>query len=166
MNAPITAPSALAPLSARQRDTLDFIVTSLRARGYPPTLREIGAALEVRSTNGISDHLHALERKGYLDRGDRLSRGMRLTDAALAEYEGSLPIAPAPVVIDAPIPTHRLMAWLVARALDAGVVPFSQMRAALGVDAAEMRDLAAQGRAIDDELRAKATTPATGGTST
>ena len=71
MNAPITAPRALAPLSARQRDVLDFIVTSHRARGYPPTLREIGAALEVRSTNGISDHLHALERKGYLDRGDR-----------------------------------------------------------------------------------------------
>ena len=164
MNAPITAPALKAP-SARQRDVLDFIVAFDRDHGYPPTLREIGAALNVRSTNGISDHLRALERKGYLTRNERLSRGLRLTDAAAQAY--AVPDAPpAPCAPAAPIPTHQLVAWLVARALDAGVVPFSQMRAALGTDDAEVHELAAQGRALDDAMRATTATPTAEGTPT
>lgn len=162
MNAPVVPAPALKPPSARQRDVLDFIVAYRRECGYPPTLREIGAALNVRSTNGITDHLRALERKGYLTHGAMLSRGLRLTAAAVAEYDAH-EAPPAPCAPASPIPSHQLVAWLVARALDAGVVPFSQMRAALGADDAEVRELTAQGRAIDDAMRA---TPTAEGTPT
>jgi len=65
-------------LTDRQRAVLDYIETSIHARGYPPTLREIGNHLGIRSTNGVNDHLRALERKGYLTREDMKSRTLRL----------------------------------------------------------------------------------------
>jgi repressor LexA len=65
-------------LTERQRAVLDFISTSIQRRGYPPTLREIGNHLGIRSTNGVNDHLRALERKGYLTREDMKSRTLRL----------------------------------------------------------------------------------------
>lgn len=65
------------PLTERQQAILDFIQHSIRTRGYPPTLREIGAKMGIRSTNGVSDHLRALERKGYLRREDKMSRALR-----------------------------------------------------------------------------------------
>jgi repressor LexA len=65
-------------LTKRQAQTLDFIRQSIEERGYPPTLREIGEFMGIRSTNGVNDHLRALERKGYLRREDMKSRALRL----------------------------------------------------------------------------------------
>jgi repressor LexA len=64
-------------LTARQMQVLEFIRQSIHDRGYPPTLREIGAHMGIRSTNGVNDHLRALERKGYLTREDMKSRALR-----------------------------------------------------------------------------------------
>jgi len=64
-------------LTDRQRQILDFISASIAERGYPPTLREIGEHFGIRSTNGVNDHLKALEKKGYLRREDLKSRAMR-----------------------------------------------------------------------------------------
>ena len=64
-------------LTQRQQMVLDFIRQSIVDRGYPPTLREIGARMGIRSTNGVNDHLRALERKGYLTREDMKSRALR-----------------------------------------------------------------------------------------
>ena len=66
-------------LTQRQQMVLDFIRSSIVDRGYPPTLREIGARMGIRSTNGVNDHLRALERKGYLTREDMKSRALRPT---------------------------------------------------------------------------------------
>lgn len=65
-------------LTDRQRAVLEFISESISDRGFPPTLREIGNRLGIRSTNGVNDHLRALERKGYLTREDMKSRTLRL----------------------------------------------------------------------------------------
>jgi repressor LexA len=65
-------------LTKRQEQTLEFIRESIKDRGYPPTLREIGEHMGIRSTNGVNDHLRALERKGYLRREDMKSRALRL----------------------------------------------------------------------------------------
>jgi repressor LexA len=64
-------------LTQRQRDILDFISASIAERGFPPTLREIGEHFSIRSTNGVNDHLKALEKKGHLRREDLKSRAMR-----------------------------------------------------------------------------------------
>ncbi len=64
-------------LTDRQKEVLDFIQESIAGRGYPPTLREIGERMGIRSTNGVNDHLKALEKKGYLAREDLKSRALR-----------------------------------------------------------------------------------------
>lgn len=64
-------------LTERQRQALQFISDCLSDRGYPPTLREIGEHMGIRSTNGVNDHLKALERKGYLVREELKSRALR-----------------------------------------------------------------------------------------
>jgi repressor LexA len=64
-------------LTQRQQMVLDYIRQSISDRGYPPTLREIGLQMGIRSTNGVNDHLRALERKGYLTREDMKSRALR-----------------------------------------------------------------------------------------
>ena len=69
-------------LTKRQEQTLDFIRSSIESRGYPPTLREIGEHMGIRSTNGVNDHLRALERKGYLRREDMKSRALKLVEDA------------------------------------------------------------------------------------
>jgi repressor LexA len=71
-------------LTQRQRQILDFITASIDGRGYPPTLREIGEHFGIRSTNGVNDHLKALEKKGYITREDLKSRAMRPVAAKVA----------------------------------------------------------------------------------
>jgi repressor LexA len=66
-------------LTERQEMVLKYIESSITQRGYPPTLREIGNFMGIRSTNGVNDHLRALERKGYLLREDMKSRALRPT---------------------------------------------------------------------------------------
>jgi repressor LexA len=74
-------------LTDRQQQVLHYIRQSIHERGYPPTLREIGAHMGIRSTNGVNDHLRALERKGYLTREDMKSRALRPLDLDLDPSE-------------------------------------------------------------------------------
>lgn len=73
-------------LTERQELCLQFICDSIEHRGYPPTIREIGAHMGIRSTNGVNDHLKALSRKGYLVRDELKSRALRPAD----ELSGNL----------------------------------------------------------------------------
>lgn len=68
-------------ITERQRICLAFIHESVVARGYAPTLREIVDRMAIRSTNGVNDHLRSLERKGFITRGEMLSRALVLTRA-------------------------------------------------------------------------------------
>ncbi len=75
-------------LTKRQKLVLGFIIDHIQQWGYPPTIREIGDHLSIRSTNGDNDHLKALERKGYLLRQDSKSRALRpLLDEEGRAYE-------------------------------------------------------------------------------
>ena len=58
----------LSQLTARQKDIYDFLLKAIREKGYAPSISEIGAKFKIASTNGVSDHLKALERKGYIRR--------------------------------------------------------------------------------------------------
>lgn len=68
-------------LTARQRQTYDFIRTFIGEYGYSPTLQEIAGALEITGNLGVLRHLEALERQGLLRRTPRNSRAIVLTDA-------------------------------------------------------------------------------------
>src|SRR5688572_20955045 len=69
-------------LTDRQKEILNFIVKETESRGFPPTIREIGEEMDIRSTNGVNDHLKALERKGFLNRGEQQSRSLVPTKRA------------------------------------------------------------------------------------
>lgn len=78
-------------LTDRQAAVLDFIRDHIEETGYPPTIREIGDHLGIKSTNGVNDHLKALERKGYLDRQTGKSRALK----PLRTRDGSPIVDPA-----------------------------------------------------------------------
>ena len=71
-------------LTERQAVLLTWIIDYQRMVGRPPTIREIADAHGITSTNGVSDHLKALERKGYISRATGLSRSL----TALRNAEG------------------------------------------------------------------------------
>jgi repressor LexA len=58
----------LPSLTTRQKEIYDFLLKSIREKGYAPSIPEIGAKFKIVSTNGVSDHLKALEKKGYIRR--------------------------------------------------------------------------------------------------
>jgi repressor LexA len=67
-------------LTARQQQILDYINQEVDTTGVPPSIRQIGAALGISSTNGVRSHLKALEKKGYIHRSLRTSRGIAMLD--------------------------------------------------------------------------------------
>ena len=69
-------------ITDRQKEILTFIQRTSEERGFPPTIREIGEEMDIRSTNGGNDHLKALERKGFLTRGEQQSRSLVPTKRA------------------------------------------------------------------------------------
>ena len=80
-------------LTDRQLEVLRYIARQIEDQGYPPTIREIGEALDIRSTNGVNDHLKALERKGFLSRDPVKSRALipttRAREALLGKTSGA-----------------------------------------------------------------------------
>jgi repressor LexA len=66
-------------LTARQQEVLTFIEDTVRTTGSPPSVREIASHFRIASPKGVTDHLAALERKGYLRREPGQARNIRLT---------------------------------------------------------------------------------------
>ena len=64
-------------LSDRQVRILAFIRTYLLEHNYPPTIREIGAAVRISSTSVVKYNLERLQEKGYLDRYEEVSQPAR-----------------------------------------------------------------------------------------
>lgn len=73
------------PLTARQQRILDFIGTTVRERGYPPTVREIGEAVGLTSSSSVHAQLANLERRGLLHKDPTKPRAMTLSDSPRAE---------------------------------------------------------------------------------
>ncbi|MCW2878414.1 MAG: Repressor lexA [Sphaerisporangium sp.] len=65
-------------LTPRQRKILEVIRDSVQQRGYPPSMREIGEAVQLTSTSSVSHQLTALQRKGYLRRDPHRPRALEV----------------------------------------------------------------------------------------
>jgi SOS-response transcriptional repressor LexA len=85
----VTLAYATRPPTTRQGDVLRFIASSTAERGFPPTLREISDGVCIVSTNGVSDHLAALSRKGLVTVTPGVARGIVLTAKGKAWLEQS-----------------------------------------------------------------------------
>ncbi|HYQ90338.1 MAG TPA: transcriptional repressor LexA [Candidatus Binatia bacterium] len=87
----------------RDQAVLDMIAGSLREQGRPPTIREIGEAFGIASTNGVRYYLDRLEKAGKIRRDRWTSRGIELSGPVTA----ARPAAPKAPVIAIPSTTPR-----------------------------------------------------------
>lgn len=67
------------PLTERQQTIYDFIQDYQCSNGFSPKIREIQDAFDIKSVNGVIKHLHALEKKGWIER-DNTPRGISLLE--------------------------------------------------------------------------------------
>ena len=67
-------------LTTRRKQILEFIADATAEQGYPPTVREIGKAVGLSSSSSVHFHLKALAHLGYLERGEKLTRALRLSE--------------------------------------------------------------------------------------
>ena len=90
-------------LTARQRNVLEFIIKHVTQHGYPPSIREMGAEFDIKSLRGVTVHLDALERKGFIRR-ERSSRGITILRPNADASRGELVSVPILGTIAAGVP--------------------------------------------------------------
>ena len=67
-------------LSKRQGEILKYIKSCIIKKGYPPSVREIGAAVGLSSSSSVHSNLEALEKKGYIRKSPNKSRTIEVVD--------------------------------------------------------------------------------------
>lgn len=77
-------------LTEKQKAVLSYIRVFRAKSGVSPTVREIGAAFGMRSTNGVSDHLKALQNKGRLQIAGAMPRGVELLENLRIQFCGDV----------------------------------------------------------------------------
>jgi repressor LexA len=80
-------------LTERQRQILEMIQQAVTTRGFPPSVREIGDAVGLKSPSSVHSKLATLERAGYLQRDPMLPRAIKVNLPAGVEH--TPPVAPA-----------------------------------------------------------------------
>lgn len=140
-------------LPERQAKMLAFLSDYINANGYPPTVREIGDALDIPSTSLVSYYLKGLEERGLIARESSISRGIRLIadpyqpttksdDFLVGNAETlSIPFL-GYIVASAPIPVEAL----------AGTETVEINRALFGHDVTSLFALQVQGNSMIDAL--------------
>jgi repressor LexA len=78
------------PLTQLEQRVYHYLIDFLADNTYQPSIREIARQFQIKSTKTVSDLLHALERKGYIERDQSRSRGVRLLGYAAAK--GTQPV--------------------------------------------------------------------------
>lgn len=75
----------MAELSKMQQRIYDFLVSYIQSRGYPPSVREIGEAVGLKSPSTVHFHLKHLEEAGVIAKGAGKGRAITLTAPAVPE---------------------------------------------------------------------------------
>ena len=82
----------MAQLSKMQQKIYDYIVSCIREQGYPPSVREIGEAVGLKSPSTVHFHLKHLEEAGVIEKGAGKGRAITLTEQPALEQEDRVPI--------------------------------------------------------------------------
>ena len=70
----------MSDLSVKQQQILDYLKSEVREKGYPPSVREICDAINLKSTSTVHGHLTRLEKKGYIRRDPSKPRAIEILD--------------------------------------------------------------------------------------
>lgn len=79
-------------LSKMQQKIYDYIVSCIQDQGYPPSVREIGEAVGLKSPSTVHFHLKHLEEAGVIEKGAGKGRAITLTEPPAVEQENRVPI--------------------------------------------------------------------------
>jgi len=79
------------PLTQLEQRVYHYLIDFLAANTYQPSIREIARKFQIKSTKTVSDLLHSLEAKGYIERDESRSRGVRLLGFAAAGFTQPIP---------------------------------------------------------------------------
>ncbi len=85
-------------MSARQQQILDFIKSEVRAKGYPPSVREIGEAVGLASSSTVHGHLDRLEKRGLIRRDKTKPRAIEILDEEMSVVEDHDAVMYVPVI--------------------------------------------------------------------
>ncbi len=83
-------------LSAKQAEILEFMKSEILKKGYPPTVRDICEAVNLKSTSSVHSHLETLEKNGYIRRDPTKPRAIEILDENF--YNTRCEVATVPVV--------------------------------------------------------------------
>lgn len=89
-------------LTKRQREIMDFITAETKRRGYPPSVREIGKAVGLRSSSTVHGHLTRLEEKGYLRRDPARPRAIEVLKPRSLQRQAPV-TAPGRATVEVPL---------------------------------------------------------------
>ena len=71
---------AYGKISSKQKEILEFMKNEILSKGYPPAVREICEAVDLRSTSSVHAHLETLEKNGYIRRDPAKPRAIEIVD--------------------------------------------------------------------------------------
>ena len=71
---------AFGKISKKQQEILEFIKEEILNKGYPPAVREICEAVNLKSTSSVHSHLETLEKNGYIRRDPTKPRAIEVID--------------------------------------------------------------------------------------
>ena len=74
----------------REQKILAFMRKELKAKGYPPTVREIGTALGIKSTSTVHKDIASLVEQGYLKKDPAKPRALMLVDSDTPDTAGEI----------------------------------------------------------------------------
>ena len=85
-------------ISRKQQEILDYMKSQIQEKGYPPSVREICDAVQLKSTSSVHAHLNTLEMNGYIRRDPTKPRAIEITDGSFNNFNFSSETVSVPVV--------------------------------------------------------------------
>ena len=93
-------------LNKREKAILKFIEKQIKTNGYPPSVREIGKAVDLKSTATVHGYINKLEEKGYLKKETQKGRTLKLIKGGVLENQEKIqdkPLYNGKELIDVPV---------------------------------------------------------------
>mgnify|MGYP004618183149 FL=1 len=92
-------------LNKREKAILKYIEKQIKTNGYPPSVREIGKAVGLKSTSTVHGYLRALQEKGYIQKEEQKGRTLKLLKGGVLENQQTLdkPLYNGKELVDVPV---------------------------------------------------------------
>lgn len=90
-------------LNKREKAILKFIEKQVKEKGYPPSVREIGKAVDLSSTATVHGYLSKLAKKGYIKKEDQKGRTLKLLKGGMEDQKETKPFYDGKEMVEVPI---------------------------------------------------------------